>query len=59
MVKAMPEKVLESMVAHTPIGRMGNAHEDVANAYAWLASDQASFIHGTVISVDGGAAIGT
>ena len=58
MVKAMPEKVLESMVAHTPIGRMGTP-EDVANAYAWLASDQASFIHGTVISVDGGVVIGT
>jgi 3-oxoacyl-[acyl-carrier protein] reductase len=58
MVKAMPEKVLESMVAHTPIGRMGTP-EDVANAYAWLASDQASFIHGTVLSVDGGVVIGT
>src|SRR5271165_6372728 len=58
MVKAMPPKVLESMVAHTPIGRMGTP-EDVANAYAWLASDQASFIHGTVISVDGGVVIGT
>ncbi len=58
MVKAMPEKVLDSMVAHTPIGRMGTP-EDVANAYAWLASDQASFIHGAVISVDGGVVIGT
>ncbi len=58
MVKAMPEKVLNSMVAHTPIGRMGTP-EDVANAYAWLASDQASFIHGTVLSVDGGVVIGT
>jgi 3-oxoacyl-[acyl-carrier protein] reductase len=58
MVKAMPEKVRESMVAHTPIGRMGTP-EDVANAYAWLASDQASFIHGTVLSVDGGVVIGT
>ncbi len=58
MVKAMPEKVLESMVAHTPIGRMGTP-EDVAHAYAWLASDQASFIHGTVLSVDGGVVIGT
>ena len=58
MVKAMPEKVLESMVAHTPIGRMGTP-EDIANAYAWLASDQASFVHGAVISVDGGVVIGT
>ncbi len=58
MVKAMPEKVLDSMLAHTPIRRIGTP-EDVANAYAWLASDQASFIHGTVLSVDGGVVIGT
>jgi 3-oxoacyl-[acyl-carrier protein] reductase len=58
MVKAMPEKVLDIMVARTPLGRMGTP-EDVANAYYWLASDQAAFIHGAVISVDGGVVIGT
>src|SRR6266487_3383860 len=58
MVKQMPEKILQSMVGHTPIGRMGQP-EDVANAYVWLASDQASFISGTVLSVDGGAVTGT
>jgi len=58
MVRAMPSKVLESMVARTPLGRPGTP-EDVANAYLWLASDQASFIHGAVISVDGGVVIGT
>jgi len=58
MVRAMPPKVLEAMVARTPMGRAGTP-EDVANAYFWLASDQASFIHGTVISVDGGVVIGT
>jgi 3-oxoacyl-[acyl-carrier protein] reductase len=58
MVRAMPEKVLQAMIARTPLGRAG-APEDVANTYAWLASDQASFIHGTVISVDGGVVIGT
>ena len=58
MVRAMPEKVLEAMIARTPLKRAGTP-EDVANAYAWLASDQASFIHGTVISVDGGLVIGT
>jgi NAD(P)-dependent dehydrogenase (short-subunit alcohol dehydrogenase family) len=31
----------------------------VANVYAWLASDQATFVHGTTISVDGGLVIGT
>jgi len=58
MVKAMPSKVLEGMVARTPLGRAGTP-EDVANTYFWLASDQASFIHGAVISVDGGVVIGT
>jgi 3-oxoacyl-[acyl-carrier protein] reductase len=58
MVRAMPQKVLDAMVARTPMGRAGTP-EDVANAYFWLASDQASFIHGTVISVDGGVVIGT
>ena len=58
MVRAMPEKVLQSMVEHTPIGRMGEP-EDIAEAYAWLASDAASFVHGTVLSVDGGLVIGT
>jgi 3-oxoacyl-[acyl-carrier protein] reductase len=58
MVQKMPEKVLASMVEHTPIGRMGRP-EDIAEAYFWLASDAASFIHGTVLSVDGGLVIGT
>ena len=58
MVKAMPARVLEAMVARTPLGRAGTP-EDVANTYFWLASDQASFIHGAVISVDGGVVIGT
>jgi 3-oxoacyl-[acyl-carrier protein] reductase len=58
MVKAMPEKVLAGMVEHTPIGRMGQP-EDIAEAYFWLASDAASFVHGTVLSVDGGLVIGT
>jgi 3-oxoacyl-[acyl-carrier protein] reductase len=58
MVQAMPAKVLEGMVAHTPVGRMGKP-EDVANAYAWLASDEASFVTGTVLSVDGGLVVGT
>lgn len=58
MVKAMPEKVLDSMVQHTPIGRMGEPR-DIAEAYFWLASDAASFVHGTVLSVDGGIVIGT
>jgi 3-oxoacyl-[acyl-carrier protein] reductase len=58
MVQAMPEKVLASMVEHTPIGRMGRP-EDIAEAYFWLASEAAGFVHGTVLSVDGGLVIGT
>ena len=58
MVKQMPEKILQAAVGHTPLGRMGQP-EDVANAYAFLASDRASFITGTVLSVDGGAVTGT
>jgi 3-oxoacyl-[acyl-carrier protein] reductase len=46
------------MVARTPLGRMGKP-EDIAATYVWLASDAASFVHGTVISVDGGIVLGT
>jgi 3-oxoacyl-[acyl-carrier protein] reductase len=58
ILKAMPQKVLDGMVAHTPIGRMGEP-DDIANAYVWLASDQAGFVHGAVLSVDGGLVTGT
>ncbi|HEX6201270.1 MAG TPA: glucose 1-dehydrogenase, partial [Thermoanaerobaculia bacterium] len=58
IVRDMPERVLEGMVARTPVGRMGRP-EDVAEAYLWLASDAASFVHGAVLSVDGGLVIGT
>jgi len=58
MVKAMPQKVLDGMVRHTPLGRMGEPR-DIANAYAWLASPHAQFVHGTVLSVDGGLVLGT
>ena len=58
MVQKMPEKILDGLAAKTPLGRMGKP-EDVANVYAWLASDEASYIHGSVISVDGGMVLGT
>ena len=58
MVKAMPQKVLDSMAAHTPLQKMGEPL-DIANAYVWLASDAAKFVHGTVLSVDGGLVLGT
>ena len=58
MVRAMPEAVLKGMVEHTPVRRMGEPR-DVANAYLFLASDEASFINGAVLSVDGGLVVGT
>jgi 3-oxoacyl-[acyl-carrier protein] reductase len=58
MVQSMPEKVLQNMVAHTPLGRLGET-TDIANAYLWLASQAASFVSGAVISVDGGVVTGT
>ena len=58
ILAAMPDKVLQAMVDHTPLGRMGEV-EDIANAYVWLASDQAAYVTGTVISVDGGLVVGT
>ena len=53
MVLKMPENVLAAMAAKTPLGRLGKP-EEIANVYAWLASDEASYIHGAAISVDGG-----
>ena len=58
IIKAMPEKVIAGMVARTPVGRMGKP-EDIAEAYFWLASDAASFVHGATLSVDGGLVLGT
>ncbi len=53
MVASMPEKVITMMKEKTPLGRLG-APEDIANAYCFLASDEASFINGATLSVDGG-----
>jgi 3-oxoacyl-[acyl-carrier protein] reductase len=58
MVSAMPEKIIESMKNRTPLGRLGEPL-DIANAYLFLASDQASFITGVTLRVDGGIVVGT
>lgn len=58
ILKTMPEKVLDGMKARTPLGRLGEP-EDIANAYAFLASDEASYISGAVLRVDGGMVLGT
>ncbi len=58
ILRSMPDKVLEGMRARTPLGRLGQP-EDIANAYLFLASDEASFISGNILRVDGGIVIGT
>jgi 3-oxoacyl-[acyl-carrier protein] reductase len=58
MITAMPEKILEGMRSRTPLGRLGDPR-DIANAYLFLASDEAGFITGETLRVDGGIVIGT
>jgi len=58
MVRQMPEKILDGMKGHTPLGRLGETR-DIANAYLFLASDEASFVSGAVLRVDGGIVVGT
>jgi 3-oxoacyl-[acyl-carrier protein] reductase len=58
MVQQMPEKVLQGMTARTPLGRIGQPR-DIANAYLFLASDEAAFITGATLRVDGGLVVGT
>lgn len=53
MVNTVPDKVLEKLKGQTPLGRLGKP-EDIASAYVFLASEQAAFITGTVLQVDGG-----
>ncbi|MCC7129094.1 MAG: 3-oxoacyl-ACP reductase FabG [Anaerolineae bacterium] len=58
MINNLPEKVLESMLAKTPLRRLGKP-EDIANAFVFLAEPDASFISGAILSVDGGLVVGT
>lgn len=52
----IPDKVLENIVSKVPMGRLG-APSEIANTYAFLASDEASYINGAVIEVGGGATL--
>ena len=52
MMKAVPKEVIEPMIARIPLQRLGKP-EDIANAFVFLASDEASYITGVVLSVDG------
>ena len=58
ILSSMPEKIIERMKARIPLGRMGQPR-DVADAYLFLASDEASFISGAVLRVDGAIVVGT
>lgn len=52
MMKAVPKEIIEPMVQRIPLRRMGQP-EDIANAFVFLASEEASYITGVVLSVDG------
>ena len=52
----MPEKIISMMADRVPMGRLGRP-EEIAATYAWLASDEASYINGAVIEVSGGATL--
>ncbi len=52
MVHHVPEKVLESIIAQIPVGRLGKA-EEIAKCVAYLASDDAAFMTGATLSING------
>jgi 3-oxoacyl-[acyl-carrier protein] reductase len=58
ILASMPEKIIDAMRSRTPLGRLGKPR-DIANAYLFLASEDASYITGAVLRVDGGIVVGT
>jgi len=56
ILNTMPEKVIKMMEEKVPMGRLG-LPEEIANTYAFLASDEASYINGAVLEVSGGVTI--
>ena len=52
MMKAVPKEVIDPMIGQIPLRRLGQP-QDIANAFAFLASDEASYISGVILHVDG------
>ena len=57
-IRARVRELIADLPSDDPVRRLGEP-TDVANAYLFLASDEASFINGAVLSVDGGVVVGT
>ena len=56
ILKDMPQKIMDSLIARVPLGRMGRV-EDISQACLFLCSDSASYINGAVLEVTGGATV--
>ena len=56
ILNSMPEKVIHDIVERVPLKRLGKA-EDIANVYAFLASDEAAYVNGAVLEVSGGMTV--
>jgi 3-oxoacyl-[acyl-carrier protein] reductase len=56
IIDSIPDKVIDALQNKVPLGRLGKP-EEIANAYAFLASDEASYINGAVLEVSGGLTI--
>jgi 3-oxoacyl-[acyl-carrier protein] reductase len=57
LTEKMPQEILDQLLTQIPMGRWGSI-EDVAYAVAFLASDEAGYITGHVLSIDGGLVMG-
>ena len=53
MVRAVPEEILKKIIATIPVGRLGDPH-DIARSVLFLVADDADFITGSTLSVNGG-----
>ena len=54
MTESIPDHLAKNLLERVPLRSMGEPR-DIANAYLWLASDEARYVTGHVLSVDGGA----